>query len=290
MIIARSRRSLGFAGTVLLICISSGCAGLISSVTSGFASDLSTSILNSQDIETVRLGAPAYLLLIDGLVDEDTGNADLLSQAANLNSAYAGAFVDDPERAKVLSRKALGLAERAACRGLRNGCDLRRRPFDDFEDWLLTLRQKDLPVAFSLAGSWAGWLQAHADELGAIAELGRLKALVRRLAELDPSYDNASPLLYLGVLETLLPPAVGGKPELAKAHFEAVLDATNDRHLMAKVLFAELYGRGVFDRELHDRLLREVLAADPVEPGLTLMNTLAREQAVELLETADDYF
>ena len=76
----------------------------------------------------------------------------------------------------------------------------------------------------------------------------------------------------------------------ARAHFERVVQLTNGDHLLAKVMFAESYARLVFDRELHDGLLRDVLAADPRAPGLTLMNTIAKEQAQALLESADDYF
>jgi hypothetical protein len=46
----------------------------------------------------------------------------------------------------------------------------------------------------------------------------------------------------------------------------------------------------VFDQALHDRLLDEVLAADPKAPGLTLINTLAREQARQLKDSSKDYF
>ena len=46
----------------------------------------------------------------------------------------------------------------------------------------------------------------------------------------------------------------------------------------------------LYERELHDRLLNEVLAADPTVPGATLTNVLAQEQAADLLATADDYF
>ena len=38
-----------------------------------------------------------------------------------------------------------------------------------------------------------------------------------------------------------------------------------------KVEFARTYARLVYDRELHDRLLEDVLAADPDVPGLTLV-------------------
>jgi len=40
----------------------------------------------------------------------------------------------------------------------------------------------------------------------------------------------------------------------------------------------------------HDRLLNEVLSADPIAPGFTLMNVLAQERAKKLLESGKDYF
>jgi hypothetical protein len=65
---------------------------------------------------------------------------------------------------------------------------------------------------------------------------------------------------------------------------------SNDRDLSIKVDYARYYARTLYDRELHDRLLQDVLAADPEAPGLTLFNTLAQEEARELLASADDYF
>ena len=46
----------------------------------------------------------------------------------------------------------------------------------------------------------------------------------------------------------------------------------------------------MFDRKLHDRLLREVLDAKTHVPGYTLMNTLAQKEARELLKSGEDYF
>ena len=59
---------------------------------------------------------------------------------------------------------------------------------------------------------------------------------------------------------------------------------------MVKVLFAKLYAKMIFDRKLHDQLLKEVMAADPHVQGYTLINTWARIQAQELINSADDYF
>ena len=52
---------------------------------------------------------------------------------------------------------------------------------------------------------------------------------------------------------------------------------------MVKVLMAKHYARIVFDRELHDSLLQQVLEAPAEQPGLTLVNTLAQAEAAKLL-------
>ena len=74
------------------------------------------------------------------------------------------------------------------------------------------------------------------------------------------------------------------------AHFQKAIELSGGRDLSIKVDFARYYARTLYDRELHDRLLEEVLAADPTQPGLTLFNTLAQDDAKELLAGADDYF
>jgi len=63
------------------------------------ASDLSDAILEQNDPETVEAGAPAYLLLIDGLIRDNPKSEDLLRSGAKLYGAYASVFVKDAERA-----------------------------------------------------------------------------------------------------------------------------------------------------------------------------------------------
>ena len=81
----------------------------------------------------------------------------------------------------------------------------------------------------------------------------------------------------------------GGNPEKGKAHFETAI-ALNADYLMTKVIYAQQYARLTFDQELHDRLLNEVLNADPVVEGMTLTNKIAQARAAELLATSTDYF
>ncbi len=268
----------------------SGCMSLVSSFTSGFAEDLGNAILDNPDVAMVQEGAPAYLLLMDALVTQSPDNADLLLQSSRLTSAYAAAFVNDPERAKLMAEKALVDMQRSVCLSIRDGCELRTRPFEAYESWVDARKLAEVPELYQLGTVWAGWIQANSDDFAAIAELGRVKALMLRVAELDEEYDYGGPHLYLGVFETLLPPSLGGRPEIGRAHFEKAIDISEGRYLMTKVMYADQYARLLFDRDLHDRLLNEVMASDPREPGLTLINTVAQRRAQELLDTADAYF
>ena len=286
----RARARLARLLPVFLLPALCGCASLVGSVASGMAEDLGGAILDNPDISMVRDGAPAYLILMDGLVAQNPKDVGLLSQAARLNSAYAAAFVEDAQRSRSLNAKALDLAERAVCQGLSDGCGLRTRRFAAFQDWLEKRRAGDVSLLYQLGTAWAGWIQANRDDFQAIAELSRVKALMERIVELGEGYDYGGAHLYLGVFETLFPPAMGGRPEVGRRHFERALELSEGKHLLTKVLYAESYGRLVFDRELHDRLLEEVVAADPRLPGLTLINVVAQRQAAELLESADEYF
>jgi hypothetical protein len=62
------------------------------------------------------------------------------------------------------------------------------------------------------------------------------------------------------------------------------------KNQMVRVLYAQYYARLVFDKELHDKLLNEVVAADVHATGLTLINTLAQQRAKKLLESGKDFF
>ena len=278
------------AVVLLFLLVLAGCAALMRPASNRFAENLTSSILDQNDVETVRDGAPAYLLAVDGLIEGDPGNAALLLTGARLYGAYASAFVEDEARAQRLWDRALGYARRALCSENSKQCGALERPLDDFVLSLEALDRSDVPTLYGFGAAWAGWVQAHSEEWGAVAEVPKIEALMRRVVDLDESYDHGGAHLYLGVLLTQRPASLGGQPEQGREHFERAIALSKGRNLMAKVLCARSYARLIFDRPLHDRLLREVLAADPQAPGLTLSNTLARDEARGLLDEADEYF
>lgn len=275
---------------LFLIVSLAGCASMLSSATGNLASNLSDAILDQNDPDTVEAGAPAYLLLIDSLIRDNPKSADLLHSGAKLYGAYAGVFVKDTERAKLLTDKSWTYAERALCQHRLVLCGLARRSYDDFRSALAGLNKDDVPVLYVYASSWAGWIRAHSRDWNAVADLAKVRAAMERVVELDETYERGSAHLYLGIMTTLLPPALGGKPEEGRGHFERAINLSQGHDLMAKVEYARHYARLVFDRPLHDRLLNEVLQAPATAPGLTLSNTLAQRAARELLKNADSYF
>jgi hypothetical protein len=273
-----------------LAVVLSGCSSIIGSATAGLADSLAGAISNQNDPETVRQGAPAYLLLIDGLIADDPHSPALLSSGARLYSTYATAFVDDPHRQKLLAAKAREYGWQAMCAARSPLCGLWERPFEEFEAAVKRVDRDEIDLLYGCAAAWATWVQANRDDWIAVADKARVDEMMQRVLALDEGYERGGAHLYLGVLATLLPEALGGQPEKGREHFERAIEISKGQNLMAKVLMAREYARLVFDRELHDRLCHEVIDFDTVVDGLTLSNTLAREEAERLLADSDDYF
>jgi hypothetical protein len=268
----------------------SGCSLFISSASVDMTENLSQAILNNDDLATVEAGGPAYLLMVDSLLYRDPDNESLLRGAANIYTAYTNVFVKDKARAGKLTDKALDYAFRAICIRMPETCQFRTKSFKEFKDALLLLKIKDVPDLFTLGSAWGEWIQTHREDWNAVAEISRVEAIMKRVIELDEFYQDGASHLYLGVLATFIPSALGGRPAVGKHHFERALKISKNKNLMGKVMYAQYYARLVFDRKLHDRLLNEVLGAETVVPGYTLGNTLAQQRARELLESGEDYF
>lgn len=275
---------------VSVSCILSGCSALVSSKVQKFGQDFSSAILESDDPVMIQQALPAYLLLLDGLIKNQPQNVTLLNAAAKLNTAYASAFVQDLPRSQSLNDKAFKYAVEAVCLQKKSLCQLQKAPIDELAPSLALATKQDVAALFTLGSVWASWIQQHSDDWNAIADLARVKMIMNRVLELDETYQQGEAHLYLGVLATLLSPALGGQPEVGKRHFERALVLSQQKNLIVKVYYAKNYARGIFDRELHDKLLNEVLSSDPRGSQFTLSNILAQQQAKTLLQSADDYF
>jgi tetratricopeptide (TPR) repeat protein len=244
------------------------------------------------DPGVVRDGAPAYLIMADTFAERAPGDADTQLAAARLYGAYAGAFVENPERRRRLTQRAWDYAREGTCLRLERVCETIDARFPAFRDAVATEVDdaESARTLYRLAAAWAGWVRARTGDYGALADLPKIEVAFARVLELDPTIDHGNAHVYLGTLLAQRPRALGGQPADARAHFERAIEISDGRNLMAKVLYAEHYARLVFDEALHARLLEEVLAADPEAGDLTLSNALAQRRARALQASADEHF
>lgn len=285
----RGRRLSGCAGlAVAALSLSlGGCTGLLGSMA---ADTLSSAILNQNDPVLVERGLPAYLLLLDGFIHESPGNEDLLAAGAQLYALYGSRFESDDERRARVTSQAREYGQRAICIAHEPACEWDGLSYDAFVAGLDDVRERDVDYLYSYAVGWLSHLDATSEDWAAVAELPWVDAAMTRALELDETYENGAIHGYLGILNVLRPPALGGEPEVAKRHFERAIELSDGRDLSVKVEYARRYARLMFDQELHDRLLEQVLEAPAEAPGFTLFNVLAKREARELLASSEEYF
>lgn len=281
-----------FSTAVLLILSLSltGCAALVSNAASGFADNLSAAVVNQTDPETVRDGAPAYMLLLDSLIEGSPDDPAILSAAASFYASYGAVFADDPDRAARLTERGRDYASRALCESYEPACQWDSQTFEEFEASLAGLSEDESDVVYAYGVASLAYIRAHSSDWTALARLPHMEALLNRYLEIGDSDTAGTIYTYLGILVTLRPPALGGDFDKGQQYFQQAIELSEGRDLSAKVEYARGYARQLYERDLHDRLLNEVLAADPNIDGYTLTNVLAQRDAQELLATADDYF
>jgi hypothetical protein len=253
--------------------------------------EVAKSSYRQTDLKMIREGMPAYLMLIDGMVEAWPDNERLLLAAAQGYSSFASVFVEDQDReyAKVLYGKGRQYALRSLeQRGFQEPL---QRSFDDFKEGLKSLRKKDAPYIFWAAACWGNWISLNLDSMEAIAELPRVEGMMQRVLELDEGFYYGSPQLFMGIWFASRPKIAGGDLKKAQAHFLRALDLGQGKFLMAYIYYANYYARQALDRELFVSLLQKVLDTPiDISSELTLFNTVAKKKAREMLGRVEEYF
>ena len=290
-----SRNQLPLLFGLFLLILTTGCGRIVGHFTQPLFDDLTRSFMEQGDVVIAEQGTPAFLLVLDGLIEHSPRSQTLLLAGAQAYSAYTSAFVgaDEPERNRRLTEKAKGYAFRALSLHSKRFAEVKDDPYPAFVTCVDTFRTKDVPYVFYTATAWAGWIQAHSDSMDAIADLPKVQSLVERVIELDESFYYGASHTIMGVLLTVRPPSLGGRPEEARKHFERAIELGRGRLLTTYVMYAKSYAKTMYKEELFFELLNTVLDS-PVDtvPELTLVNTLAQKQAAELIADArqQEYF
>jgi hypothetical protein len=295
VIVSKSRHILcGFA-LVLIMVFAAGCGRIILHYTRPLFDDITRSFMQQQDVVLAEQGIPAYLLILDGLIEHSPKDKSLLLSGAKAYSSYTAAFVGDkdPERNRILAERAKEYAFRAFSLHSRKFAKTKDKPHSEFATYLHSFGERDVPYLYYVATCWAGWIQANSESWDAIADLPKVQSLIERVIELNEGFFYGSSHTFMGVLLTIRPPSLGGRPEEAREHFERALKLGQGRFLPSYVMYAKHYAKLVYEEKLFFDLLDKVLESPVDEVSeLILINTLAQQQSRDLIDDArkEEYF
>lgn len=253
--------------------------------------EVAKSSYKQSDLRMIREGMPAYLMLMDGMIETLPDQPELLVAAAQGYSSFASVFIEEQDKdyAGLLYARAKHYGLRSLER--RGFGNAQERPFEDFKKGLNGLRKKDLPYLFWAATCWANWINLHLNSIEAIAELPRVVAMMERVLELDETFYYGGAHLFMGIYFASRPKLAGGDLKKSQEHFLKAIGFGKGKFLMAHVYYANHYARRAQDKELFLTLLQTVLKTPvDISPDITLLNAVAKKRAKELLDRTDDYF
>lgn len=268
------------------------CSGTL---TNRFLGPIAGNLQQQKDIDLVCEGSPSYLLLLDSMLVSSPDSKGMLLTATKAYSGFSTALAEcgaTDMRIDAVTAKSHQYGLRLLAHHLpldKNGNYSFKKGETGFDEALSALKLSDMEDVFWGTIGWLSWVQSQKGSPVSIADMAVIEKIMTRLLALDESYQGGAIHLFFGTYHALKPAMFGGRPDLSKEHFERALLLSNRRSLITQTTYAQTYARNVFDQELHDSLLNEVLAFDIDEaPEFALTNQIAKKRAKKLLE--ENYF
>ena len=254
---------------------------------------MNLAVNKNSDVELVREAMPASLVQMDGFIEADPENEDLLLRASEANGGYAFLFLMDSDKPR--ARELFGKAKQYALRVL-----LKSKAFyeafdqgeEAFSKSLEDFHKDDVRALFFAANSWLSWIGlAHAEDPSALTDLPKVEAIMDRIIELDDTFNYGGVHALLGAYLASRPVMLGGSPTEADWHFKQAFQISDSKYLMWKYLYAKFYAVQTQDRELFIQTLQEVIAApEDLLPEKIFVNEAARMKSRILLAEVDELF
>jgi hypothetical protein len=270
-----------------------GCLQTIAVRSMGGIMDNGLAAFNEEsDLELVHEALGSNLKLIEALIKSDPENDQFLLFAAQGYNAYALAFCEDDsvERARVFYLRAKAYGMRTLLKNERFKAAL-NGDIESFYKAVKSFTKADVPGLFWTAFSWGSYINITRTDIGALADLSKVRAMIEEVAKYDSSYYYGGAYLFLGTLEAGTPKMLGGRPELAKEYFEKCTAINSGKFLLTQYYCAKTYAVEVQDRQLFETLLRQV-EDTPLDdlPEARLANAVAKQKARRLLVRENDLF
>jgi tetratricopeptide (TPR) repeat protein len=280
-------------GLLLIATLLTGCVQTIAIRTMGGIMEYGLETFNEEsDLQLAEGALGSNLKLVEALIKGDPENEKLLLMAAQGFNAYALAFAEDDsvERARVFYLRGRDYAMRILTRNQRVKEAL-DKDLPSLQTALKTLSKDDVPAVFWTAFGWGSYINISRSDIGAMADLPKVLAMMEFVRDIDPQYYYGGPYLILGSIEGSVPRVLGGKPEKAKEYFERALAVNGGKFLLTYVYYAKTYAVQEQNQELFESLLTKVDEASPdILPAARLSNAIAKKKAKILRSRINDLF
>lgn len=270
-----------------------GCLQTIAVRSMGGILDNGLSAFNEEsDLQLAHEALGSNLKLIEALLKSDPDNDQFLLFAAQGYNAYALAFCEDDsiERARVFYLRAKEYGMRTLLHNDRFKAAL-NGDIESFRRAVNSFTKNDVPGLFWTAFSWGSYINITRTDVGALADLSKVRAMIEVAAKYDSSFYYGGAFLFLGTLEAGTPKMLGGRPELAREYFEKCMAIHHGKFLLTQYYYAKSYAVQVQDQQLFESLLKQV-EDTPLDdlPEARLANVVAKQKARKLLARENDLF
>lgn len=287
-----------------LIWFASGCSSIRQTMMAGAADSLAMAAAQSfQQESDPKLAAdamPFALKTLDMLVLQQPDNPELRLAAAKSYIQYSSAFLDGEAR-KIEDedfRAARELRQRAVRLYLRgrdyaaSALEHRQPGFRGHTlDMLPRMQPADVPYLYWFGAGWAAAIAANPSDMGNVAAMPVVEAVMRRALELDPDFDSGALHDFFILYEGSRGEAAGGSTERAEQFFEQALNASAGKLASPYVSFATTVVIQQQDARRFRELLQTALAIDPdAHPDHRLANVVAQDKARWYLNNIEHFF
>jgi hypothetical protein len=268
-------------------------------------------IEQEDDLHLLAKSMPAHIKLLETLLVSDPDNRDLLVLLARLYGGYAFAILESEGEARRLERPSVvntgipdDLLEDAIARSFQRGAEYALRSLENrypethgqlnrlssAAAFIQSLDSDDVPALFWYAFNLGGFVQHRLDSVEAMAKAHLVEKAMRRIIELDETYDNGNAHLVLLVYYASRPAMMGGNFNLARRHYQ--------RHIAMHASNAGLretyWARHVLVQQQDKAAFVKHLSAVAQSPesgrAFSLLDRVAAVRAGIYLASADRFF
>lgn len=244
------------------------------------------------DLQIAEQAIASNLKLLEGLHRSDPKNKNIILLLTQGYASYSLGFVEDDsvQRAQLfyLRAREYGFKLLRTTSAFKDSIPQREQLF---VERVHQLKKKDVPSLFWTAFAWGGWINLSKDNPQAIFDLGKVKAMMNKVIELDEKFFYGSAHLFFGAINGSLPKLLGGDPEKAKQHFERCLTLSDRKFLLAYIYLARYYAQPLLDEDLFDQYLQQVEDAPLyILPENKLITAIAKEKARHLRGKKEELF